>query len=98
MRPWWQCIPQKLLILRRSWAAWVSEDAQIKKVIAELTGKNIEELIAAGSKKLASVPSASAAPVASAGHADAAPAAAKKEEKKEEYESEDDDMGFGLFD
>lgn len=74
---------------------------KVKKVISELTGKNIEEVIAKGSEKLASVPSGGGAVAVSAG----APAAAdspkkesKKEEKKEESEEEDDDMGFGLFD
>ncbi|KAH7720691.1 60S acidic ribosomal protein P2 [Aphelenchoides avenae] len=70
-------------------------------VVNGLKGKKVEEVIAAGSKKLASVPSGGAAPAAAApaagGSAPAAAApAAKKEEKKEE--SEDEDMGFGLFD
>uniref|UniRef100_A0A0N5BA60 Large ribosomal subunit protein P2 n=1 Tax=Strongyloides papillosus TaxID=174720 RepID=A0A0N5BA60_STREA len=71
----------------------------LKAVLSALEGKKIEDVIAEGSKKLASVPSGGAAPVAaasSAAPAAAAPAAAKKEEKKEE--SEDEDMGFGLFD
>ncbi len=72
-----------------------------KKVVKELEGKDLESLIAEGSKKLATMPSGggggAAAPAAAAGGA--APAAAKKEEKKEEPEEEsDDDMGFGLFD
>ena len=63
-----------------------------KKVVAELAGKDLESLIAEGSKKLATMPSGG-------GGGAAAPAAAKKEEKKEEPEEEsDDDMGFGLFD
>ncbi|KAH7721539.1 60S acidic ribosomal protein P2 [Aphelenchoides avenae] len=71
-------------------------------VVNSLKGKKVEEVIAAGSKKLASVPSGGGAPAAAAapaagGSAPAAAApAAKKEEKKEE--SEDEDMGFGLFD
>merc|ERR1712156_500178 len=69
-----------------------AEAAQIKKVIDELKGKNVEELIEAGSEKLASVPSGGAAPAGGD-----APAAEKKEEKKEESEESDDDMGFGLF-
>jgi len=52
--------------------------------------KKIKEYLADPSKFAA----AAAAPVAAA----AAPAAAKKEEKKPETESEDEDMGFGLFD
>merc|ERR1711911_31250 len=77
-----------------------AEADQIKKVISELNGKNIEELIAEGAEKLASVPSGggAAAAAAPAAGGDAAPAEAKKEEKKEESEESDDDMGFGLFD
>jgi large subunit ribosomal protein LP2 len=71
-----------------------------KKVVAELAGKDLESLIAEGSKKLATMPSGGggAAALAAAAVA-AAPAVAKKEEKKEKPEEEsDDDMGFGLFD
>jgi large subunit ribosomal protein LP2 len=74
--------------------------ARITKVIGELKGKSIEELIAQGREKLSSMPvGGGAAPAAAAPAAGAAPAAeAKKEEKKkEESEEEDDDMGFGLF-
>lgn len=75
-----------------------------EKVIKELNGKNVNEVIEAGSKKLASVPSGGGAAVAAAPAAGAAAPAAdagKKEDKKakkEESEEEDDDMGFGLFD
>ncbi|XP_034237225.1 60S acidic ribosomal protein P2 [Thrips palmi] len=78
-----------------------ADSAALTKVIAQLKGKNLEELIKEGSAKLASMPAAGAAPAAAGG---AAPAAAaekkeeKKEAKKEESEEEDDDMGFGLFD
>ncbi|XP_053205921.1 60S acidic ribosomal protein P2-like [Panonychus citri] len=74
------------------------------KVIAELKGKNVAELIAAGSTKLASVPSGgggsggAAAPSGDAAKGDSPAKESKKEEKKEEEEEEDDDMGFGLFD
>uniref|UniRef100_A0AC34RKF2 Large ribosomal subunit protein P2 n=1 Tax=Panagrolaimus sp. JU765 TaxID=591449 RepID=A0AC34RKF2_9BILA len=71
-------------------------------VLSALKGKNIDEVIAEGSKKLASVPSGGAVAAAPAAAAAAAPAAAaaaapaaKKEEPKEES---DEDMGFGLFD
>jgi len=80
-----------------------TEDDRLNTVISELKGKDINELIAAGSAKLASVPSGGGGggAVASSGGA-AAPAAAaaeeKKEEKEEEKEESDDDMGFGLFD
>uniref|UniRef100_A0A8D0R4C8 Large ribosomal subunit protein P2 n=1 Tax=Sus scrofa TaxID=9823 RepID=A0A8D0R4C8_PIG len=81
------------------------DDDRLNKVISELNGKNIEDVIAQGIGKLASVPSGgavavAAAPGSAAPAAGSAPAAAeeKKEEKKEESEESDDDMGFGLFD
>ncbi|CAD5210274.1 unnamed protein product [Bursaphelenchus xylophilus] len=77
------------------------EKQQAETVVKLLNGKSIEEVIAAGQSKLATVPSGGAAPAAAAAPSGgAAPAAdkpaAKKEEKKEE--SEEEDMGFGLFD
>ncbi|KAM9362315.1 60S acidic ribosomal protein P2 [Symphorus nematophorus] len=81
-----------------------ADDERLNKVISELSGKDINEVMNSGLSKLASVPAggAVAAPVAAAGAAaaGAAPAAAeeKKEEKKEESEESDEDMGFGLFD
>ena len=67
-----------------------ADDAKISKLLAELSGKDLAEVIKAGSEKLASVPSgggggggAAAAPAAGGA---AAPAAAKKEEVKEEEE------------
>lgn len=72
---------------------------QSKKVVSELSGKDLEELIQKGSEKLATIPSGGGG--GAPGAAAAAPAAAeeKKEEKKEEEEEEeDDDMGFSLFD
>merc|ERR1712193_30405 len=77
-----------------------SEKAGI--VVKELAGKSVEELIAEGNAKLASVPSGGGAAAPASGGAasgGAAPAEEAKEEKKEEPEEEsDDDMGFGLFD
>ncbi|XP_023339803.1 60S acidic ribosomal protein P2 [Eurytemora carolleeae] len=80
----------------------IEADAEkVSKVVAELAGKNLEELTAEGKKKISSVPSggggapAAAAPAAAAAGGAAAPAAKKVEEEEEE---EDDDMGFGLFD
>eukprot|EP00088_Acartia_fossae_P040371 TRINITY_DN4203_c0_g2_i1.p1 TRINITY_DN4203_c0_g2~~TRINITY_DN4203_c0_g2_i1.p1 ORF type:complete len:113 (-),score=76.97 TRINITY_DN4203_c0_g2_i1:35-373(-) len=72
-------------------------------VVKNLAGKSVDELMAEGSKKLASMPAgggaAPAAGGAGAAAGGAAPAEEKKEEKKEESEEEeDDDMGFGLFD
>ncbi|EPZ34226.1 Ribosomal protein L10/L12 domain-containing protein [Rozella allomycis CSF55] len=73
-----------------------TEQDQLNKLISEVEGKNIDELISEGLGKLASVPSGGAAPAAASGSAAAAPAAEeKKEEEKEETEEE---MGFGLFD
>merc|ERR1712230_351986 len=78
-----------------------TDEERLSKLLSELEGKDVNELIQEGSSKLASVPSGggggSSAAVASAGGA--APAEEKKEEKKEEEKEEsDDDMGFGLFD
>ncbi|XP_077428823.1 60S acidic ribosomal protein P2 [Vanacampus margaritifer] len=81
-----------------------ADDERLNKVISELEGKNINEVMNSGLAKLASVPAggAVAAPAAAGrtASAGAAPAAVeeKKEEKKEESEESDEDMGFGLFD
>ncbi|KAM3855700.1 large ribosomal subunit protein P2 isoform 2-T2 [Vipera latastei] len=80
-----------------------TDDERVNKVISELNGKNIEDVIAQGNSKLASMPAGGAVAVSSGGSAapagGPAPAAEeKKEEKKEESEESDDDMGFGLFD
>ncbi|CEL01263.1 60s acidic ribosomal protein-domain-containing protein [Aspergillus pseudodeflectus] len=76
-----------------------AEDARLEKLLSELEGKNIQELISEGAAKLASVPSGgaggAAAPAAAGG---AAAAEAPAEEKEEEKEESDEDMGFGLFD
>ncbi|XP_067636175.1 large ribosomal subunit protein P2 [Eurosta solidaginis] len=78
-----------------------AEAERLSKVIKELNGKSIEELIAQGREKLSSMPVgggvAAAATPAAAAEAAGDKKEAKKEEKKEESESEDDDMGFGLF-
>ncbi|KAG1963153.1 60S acidic ribosomal protein family [Pimephales promelas] len=84
-----------------------ADDERLNKVISELNGKDINEVMNAGLSKLASVPAGGAVAVSAAatGGAGAAPAAGeapaaeeKKEEKKEESEESDEDMGFGLFD
>ncbi|CAG0915249.1 unnamed protein product [Notodromas monacha] len=82
------------------------EAEKLGLVMKALSGKNVEEVIAAGKEKLASVPAGGAAPAAAAapgaapgGGAAAAPAAKEEEKKKEESGGEsDEDMGFGLFD
>ena len=78
-----------------------ADDERLEKLLSELEGKDINELIASGSEKLASVPSGGAGGAAAGGAAagGAAPAEeAKVEEKEEEKEESDEDMGFGLFD
>ncbi|KAL7008198.1 60S acidic ribosomal protein P2 [Cystobasidiomycetes sp. EMM_F5] len=85
-------------------AAGVDTDSdRLSKLLSELEGKDINELISTGSSKLSSVPSggsgAAAAPAAGGAAAGGAAEEAKVEEKKEEEKEEsDDDMGFGLFD
>jgi len=87
-----------------------ADETRVEKLVSELHGKNIEEIIAAGKSKLASVPTGGAGAAAAAPAAAGAPAAggaapaaaAKKEEEKpkkeEKKEESDEDMGFGLFD
>ncbi|KAH8820331.1 putative 60S acidic ribosomal protein P2 [Xylogone sp. PMI_703] len=79
-----------------------ADDDRLEKLISELEGKDLQELIAEGSSKLASVPSGGAggaAPAAGGAAAGGAAAEEKEEEKKEEEKEEsDEDMGFGLFD
>ncbi|KAF5383733.1 hypothetical protein D9615_003525 [Tricholomella constricta] len=77
-----------------------ADDSRLESLISELSSKDINQLIAEGSSKLASVPSGGGGGAAAAPTGGAAPAAAeeKKEEKVEEKEESDDDMGFGLFD
>ncbi|KAF5285107.1 hypothetical protein FQA39_LY16796 [Lamprigera yunnana] len=79
-----------------------ADQEKIKKIIGELGGKSVDEIISKGREKLSSMPAAggaAAAAPASAAPAEEKKAEAKKEEKKkEESESEDEDMGFGLFD
>ncbi|EGD73769.1 60S acidic ribosomal protein P2 [Salpingoeca rosetta] len=76
------------------------DDDQLNTVISELKGKVIEEVIADGREKLASVPSGGAVVAGSSAPAGDAAAEEKAEEKEPEPEEEsDDDMdGFSLFD
>ncbi|KAK9368926.1 ribosomal protein 60S [Lipomyces kononenkoae] len=78
------------------------EEDRLSLLLSELEGKDINELIAQGSEKLASVPTGGAVGAAAGGAgAAAAPAEAAEEEAapaEEEKEESDDDMGFGLFD
>ncbi|KAK4460790.1 60s acidic ribosomal protein-domain-containing protein [Cladorrhinum samala] len=78
-----------------------AEEERLSKLLSELEGKDINELISEGSAKLASVPSGGGGGAAAAGGGAAAGGAAeeaKVEEKEEEKEESDEDMGFGLFD
>ncbi|CDS07277.1 hypothetical protein LRAMOSA01226 [Lichtheimia ramosa] len=74
-----------------------AEDERISALIAALKDKDVNEVLAEGKEKLASVPTGGAA---AAGGAAAGGAAeeAKEEAKEEEKEESDEDMGFGLFD
>ncbi|GBG89299.1 hypothetical protein CBR_g49008 [Chara braunii] len=81
---------------------------RLDKLMKELEGKDVNEVIAAGREKFSSVPSGGGAGAASAGGGgggggDAAGGAAaaepeKEPEKEAEEEEEDEDMGFSLFD
>jgi len=81
-----------------------ADDAQLTKLIGELSGKDINEVIAEGQKKLATVPTGGsgggAAPATGAGSTKKGGAAKKEEEpaKKEKSEESEADMGFSLFD
>ena len=76
--------------------------SRVEALLKSVEGKTVDELVAEGNSKLASVPVGGAAPAAgaAAGSAAAGGADAAAEEEKEESAAEesDDDMGFGLFD
>ncbi|XP_056414372.1 60S acidic ribosomal protein P2-like [Hyla sarda] len=78
-----------------------ADEDRVDKVVSELGGKNLDDVINSGLSKLCSVPSGgavAAAPASAAPAAGGAAAPEKKEEVKEESEESDEDMGFGLFD
>ncbi|KAK9734542.1 hypothetical protein RND81_04G146800 [Saponaria officinalis] len=79
-----------------------ADDDRLELFMSQVAGKSIEEVIASGRQKLASVPSGGGAVAVSsapsAGGAAAAAEPAKEEKKVEEKEESDDDMGFSLFD
>ncbi|KAL7664993.1 60S acidic ribosomal protein P2-B [[Candida] zeylanoides] len=75
-----------------------AEESRVTSLLSELEGKSVEELIALGNTKLASVPSAGAAAASSSAGAASGAAEEVAEEKEEEKEESDDDMGMGLFD
>jgi len=78
-----------------------ADKKQLEIVVKQLAGKSVDELMAAGAGKLASMGGGgggAAAAGAPAGEAAAAAPAAEEKKKEESEEEEDDDMGFGLFD
>ena len=82
-----------------------ADDDAVAKVVSELQGKNVYDVIDSGASKLSAVPTGGsrAAPsggsAPAAGGAPAAAAAAAPEPAKPESSSEsEEDMGFGLFD
>ena len=82
-------------------AVGVESDAvAVAKLLKEVEGKDITEVIAAGREKLSSVPSGGAVAASSGGAAAAAGGGAAAAPVKEEVveEEEDADMGFSLFD
>jgi large subunit ribosomal protein LP2 len=75
----------------------VEADADsVSRLLKELEGKDLAELVAAGREKLQSVPSGAAAAAAPAAGG-AAPAAKKEEAKKEEPSEEDEVSGWVLW-
>uniref|UniRef100_A0A8C9J7W1 Large ribosomal subunit protein P2 n=1 Tax=Panthera tigris altaica TaxID=74533 RepID=A0A8C9J7W1_PANTA len=79
------------------------DDDLLDKVICELTGKSIKDIMAQGIGKLASVTAGGAvairaSPGSAAPAAGSIPAAAEeKKDEKEELEELDNDTGFDLF-
>uniref|UniRef100_A0A6B2LTA0 60S acidic ribosomal protein P2 n=1 Tax=Arcella intermedia TaxID=1963864 RepID=A0A6B2LTA0_9EUKA len=81
-----------------------AETEKVDKLLNELSGKTLAEVLAAGRAKISSVPSGGsggARAAAPSGGAAAAPAGGAKEEKKEEEKKEateeDEGLGFDLF-
>ncbi|KAB8233325.1 60S acidic ribosomal protein P2 [Aspergillus alliaceus] len=76
-----------------------ADEERLQKLLSELEGKDIQQLISEGAEKLATVPTGGAGAAApAAGGAAAGGDAPAAEEKEEEKEESDEDMGFGLFD
>eukprot|EP00122_Pirum_gemmata_P012801 Pgem_evm1s11915 len=77
-----------------------ADETALSKVMSELEGKDLQEVIAEGTTKLASVPSGGGRAAAGGAAPAAGGAAAVEEEKEEEKESSEDvmDGGMSLFD
>lgn len=75
------------------------EAATLDRVMKELSGKDIFEVIGEGKEKLAAVPSGGGAVGGGAAAGGDAPADEAPKEESEKSESEDEEMeGFDLFD
>lgn len=76
-----------------------AEDDRLESLLKELKGKDINQLIAEGSAKLASVPSGGAGGggAAAGGAAAGAEEAAEAPKEEEPEEESDEDMGLDLF-
>lgn len=78
------------------------EESVLDKVLSELSGKNVMDLIDEGKSKLSSVPSGGAVGGGGGGSAAAGDTQdkeePKEEEKEESEEEEEEDMDFDLFD
>ena len=77
-----------------------ANEARITELLSSLEGKgSLDEIIAAGAQKFASVPAGGVSgSVGGASTGAAAGEAAAEEAEEEAKEESDDDMGFGLFD
>jgi large subunit ribosomal protein LP2 len=75
-----------------------ADAAKIESLLKSVEGKTVEELIAEGNSKLATVPTGGAAAAGSASAAAGSSEAAAEEKEESAAEESDDDMGFGLFD
>ena len=74
------------------------DDARLNEFLAEVEGKDVEELLESGSKLMATLGGGGGAAPAAAPAADAGAAAAPAAAAAKEPSEEDEDMGFGLFD
>ena len=75
-----------------------AQDEQTEKLLTDLEGKNVEEMIKEGLEKLVAIPAAGAAAPVAAGAASTTEAAAEEKKEEEEEEEEEVDMsGGGLF-
>src|SRR5690606_38248305 len=67
-----------------------ADQERVKKLVSELSGKDIQEIMAQGASKLATVPSGGAAAAPAASAASTSEAAPAKEEKKKEQPKEEE--------